>query len=133
MESKSVCLLFFVFLIKLHCGKMFQIDVWSKGENIKRNLSSTSTAHNYLYLLQSVKYVSKAKQFLTLKISFGNQWGQPVSHCSPRTQPWSNTIAHAARWSLESLPASATLGYLLQSSLFFLLHFQESRDVFIRT
>lgn len=52
---------------------MSQIDVWSKGEKKHKKgiFEALQLLIITLYFLQSVKYVSKSKQLLTLKILFG--------------------------------------------------------------
>lgn len=112
MESKSVHLLFFAFLIKLYCRKMFQIEVWSKGGNIKRNISSTSTSHNYSLLIAiseacvKIKTVFNTKNLVWYPVRSTSQSSFSTSTHSPE-----ETLLHVHQGDLWSPFSLSPLAY----------------------
>lgn len=92
---------FFKLFIKLHSKEMFQTDVWSKGKESERILSSSLTFLHYSLLTAiseiHVKYSKAVKSHLIISEVNSHQWAH-----SPQVHPQSNRIVCIAsswtRW-----------------------------------
>lgn len=100
MESKSVHTHFFILLIRLHYRKMFQIDVWSKGEDTEDPFKLCTftwlliTYGNQQNMCQGKTVFNNKKTYLLT-----TETSRSVFILHEHACPQSNTIAHgASRW-----------------------------------